>query len=71
LARIGLEVRPLETGFIVKSRLMALKNAFALAVAPVLTRRLRFLIVDDVFTTGSTLTSCAWSSGKSEVVSAT
>ena len=50
---------PTQTGFDQASRRANLKNAFALASGVVLTGRLRYLIVDDVFTTGSTLNSCA------------
>lgn len=36
-----------------------LKNAFALAPGAVITPNLRYVLIDDVFTTGSTLNACA------------
>ena len=36
-----------------------LKNAFALAPSATINPALRYVLVDDVFTTGSTLNSCA------------
>ncbi|MCW5550173.1 MAG: ComF family protein [Opitutaceae bacterium] len=42
-----------------KTRLANLKNAFALAPGAAITPAHHYLIVDDVFTTGSTLNSCA------------
>ena len=36
-----------------------LKNAFALAPGAVINRELRYVLIDDVFTTGSTLNACA------------
>lgn len=50
---------PSQTGFDRKDRQENLKNAFALQVRGGLNPRLRYLLVDDVFTTGSTLNSCA------------
>ena len=48
-----------QTGLDRKDRQENLKNAFALHVRGGLNPRLRYLLVDDVFTTGSTLNSCA------------
>lgn len=42
-----------------RTRLASLKNAFALCPGASITPRQHYLIVDDVFTTGSTLNSCA------------
>lgn len=42
-----------------KSRRSNLKNAFALAPGAPLNPQLHYILVDDVFTTGSTLNSCA------------
>lgn len=42
-----------------RTRLANLKNAFALAESAALNPALQFILVDDVFTTGSTLNSCA------------
>ena len=42
-----------------RDRMANLKNAFALAPGAPLNPALRHIIVDDVFTTGSTLNSCA------------
>jgi len=42
-----------------KTRLANLKNAFALAPGAAITPAQHYVIVDDVFTTGSTLNSCA------------
>ena len=50
---------PSQTGLGRGDRQENLKNAFALRVSGALNPRLRYLLVDDVFTTGSTLNSCA------------
>jgi ComF family protein len=50
---------PTQTGLDRDCRRANLKNAFALASGAVLNARLRYLLVDDVFTTGSTLNGCA------------
>ncbi len=42
-----------------RTRLSGLKNAFALAPGAAITPAESYLLVDDVFTTGSTLNSCA------------
>jgi ComF family protein len=42
-----------------RTRLANLKNAFALATPAPLNPALHFILVDDVFTTGSTLNGCA------------
>jgi len=71
LARVagaGATVQPLlrravdtqtQTAFDRRTRLANLKNAFALAPGAALNPSLHYLLVDDVFTTGSTLNSCA------------
>ena len=48
-----------QTHFNRKARQENLKNAFALARGAVLNPEVRYLLVDDVFTTGSTLNACA------------
>ncbi len=64
----GLTIQPLlrrvvdtgsQTAFDRRERRENLKNAFALAKGAAITSRHRYLLVDDVFTTGSTLNSCA------------
>ncbi|HEY1111080.1 MAG TPA: ComF family protein, partial [Opitutaceae bacterium] len=48
-----------QTEFRREERMANLKNAFALARGADLNPALHYLLVDDVFTTGSTLNSCA------------
>ncbi|HVU19021.1 MAG TPA: ComF family protein [Candidatus Didemnitutus sp.] len=48
-----------QTAFDRAARQENLKNAFALASGSVISSEDRYLIVDDVFTTGSTLNACA------------
>lgn len=48
-----------QTAFDRRTRLQNLKNAFALAPGATLTAREHYILIDDVFTTGSTLNSCA------------
>jgi predicted amidophosphoribosyltransferase len=48
-----------QTTFDRKTRRERIKNAFALAPSAALTPGQRYLLVDDVFTTGSTLNACA------------
>ncbi len=71
LARVGggeTRVQPLlrrtvdtvsQTAFDRRTRRRNLKNAFALARRAVINPELHYILVDDVFTTGSTLNSCA------------
>jgi ComF family protein len=48
-----------QTGFDRKTRRANLKNAFALTLGALITPGHHTILVDDVFTTGSTLNSCA------------
>jgi ComF family protein len=48
-----------QTAFDRRTRMVNLKNAFALAEGAALNPALHYILVDDVFTTGSTLNSCA------------
>jgi len=48
-----------QTGFDRRTRRQNLKNAFALARGAVLNSEDHYILIDDVFTTGSTLNSCA------------
>lgn len=48
-----------QTAFDRKARLLNLRDAFRLAARARLGERERYVVVDDVFTTGSTLNSCA------------
>ncbi|MGH7944770.1 MAG: ComF family protein [Opitutaceae bacterium] len=50
---------PTQTAFDRRTRMANLKNAFALAPGAAITPALHYILVDDVFTTGSTLNSCA------------
>ena len=53
------EDTPTQTAFDRRSRMANLKNAFALARGAAINPDLHYVIVDDVFTTGSTLNRCA------------
>jgi len=48
-----------QTAFDRRTRMANLKNAFALARGTTINPELHYVLVDDVFTTGSTLNSCA------------
>ncbi len=48
-----------QTAFDRRSRMANLKNAFALVPGAAINPGARYILVDDVFTTGSTLNSCA------------
>ena len=48
-----------QTAFDRRTRHENLKNAFALRPGAAINRALRYILVDDVFTTGSTLNACA------------
>ena len=48
-----------QTAFDRKTRQTNLKNAFALVKGATLIEGQKYVLVDDVFTTGSTLNSCA------------
>lgn len=50
---------PTQTAFDRRTRLANLKNAFALASGASITPDHHYILIDDVFTTGSTLNSCA------------
>ena len=50
---------PSQTAFDRKARRLNLKNAFALTRGATITLSSPYILVDDVFTTGSTLNSCA------------
>lgn len=70
----NLLVRTVDTGTQTlldrKSRLRNLKAAFSLSKREALDKEKRYLVVDDVFTTGATLNACAFAlrrAGASEV----
>ena len=50
---------PSQTAFDRRTRLTNLKNAFALVAGASITPAQHYILIDDVFTTGSTLNSCA------------
>ena len=50
---------PTQTALDRRTRMANLKNAFALARGTALNPAVHYILVDDVFTTGSTLNSCA------------
>jgi competence protein ComFC len=50
---------PTQTRLDRRAREENLKNAFAMAPAPAISRSERIVLVDDVFTTGATLNACA------------
>jgi len=54
-----IEDTPSQTAFGRQARRLNLKNAFALASGAPLNPGLRHVLVDDVFTTGSTINQCA------------
>jgi predicted amidophosphoribosyltransferase len=54
-----IEDTPSQTSLGRRARQANLKNAFALAPGARLNPGLRYVLVDDVFTTGSTLNGCA------------
>ena len=58
-----------QTAFDRRTRMANLKNAFALAPGAALNPALRYILVDDVFTTGSTLNSCAQTLRRAGVLS--
>jgi ComF family protein len=63
-ARVGEPLRravdtPTQTALDRRTRQQNLKNAFALRTGTAITAAERYVLVDDVFTTGSTLNACA------------